>query len=457
MKKTILTMLMCAVCGATFAQMTPEEKAAQKAAQAALKAAEKEAKAEVNKAVKLYNEGAALLVPDPIVKKPRTHEDTLTAMNLFREGEQLLAKALGSGHVAEKQMYEAWLTRKQIANQLMNYNLVKFNKEPFDTVECCQAIINVTTAIENTIKYHKKADETQAQQAKLDAGNVVPMALYMGYRSYFYILMKDIDNAAAALDDYMNYPKRFAHIDPAIADRTPDPSYENLGFNIYLLAYNAKKYDLAEKFYDLASKYDDEQSHNFVLSSRPQMYLLQGDTAKWVKALEDIIETVPNSVNADVAVQNLLAYYGKKSIQSMKEFADKILAKDPNSKMGNYGKGHSLFTEGKFAEALEYFKKSVEIDPDFAEGYNMAGMSLYRLAAENYFTQIDGKKYKTSAEMQAAEEKYVKTYYREAVGFFETCREKVPEQSDMWAGPLQVIYKNLGEKEKAAALDVYTK
>ena len=35
--------------------------------------------------------------------------------------------------------------------------------------------------------------------------------------------------------------------------------------------------------------------------------------------------------------------------------------------------------------------------------------------------------------------------------------EKAPEQPDTWAGPLQTIYRNLGEKEKAAELDAYTK
>lgn len=456
MKKILLSMMMLTIVCSAFAQ-TPEEKAAAKAAAAAQKAAEKKAKDEVAKAKKLFDAGSALLVPDPYTKKARTHEDTLSAMDKFREGEVLLNTALSSGNVPEKQLYESWMTRKMIANHLMNYNLVKFNKEPFDTVECCQSILTVTDGMENIIKYHKKSDEVQAKQAKLEAANVMTMSTYMGYRSYFYVLMKDIENAAKALEDYMAYPNRFAAVCPEIKNATPDPSYENLGFNIYLLSFNAKKYDLAEKFYDIAARYNDEQSHKFVLDSRPQMYLQQGDTAKWIAALEEIIEKEPKSANAEVAVQNLLAYYSKKGNDAMSAFADKILARNPEDKMGNYGKGHSLFAASKFEEALEYFKKTIDADPEFVEGYNMCGMCLYRQAADNYFNKIDGKKFKTQAELNAAEEKLVKSIYRDAIVYFEACREKAPNETSLWAGQLKTIYVNLGEKAKAEEMEQYLK
>ena len=185
------------------------------------------------------------------------------------------------------------------------------------------------------------------------------------------------------------------------------------------------------------------------------MYLQQGDTVKWVAALEEMIKSHPGTQNADIATQNLLAHFSKQGPKAMSDFADKILASDPNSKMANYGKGHSLFSQEKFEEALTYFKKSVELDENFMEGYNMCGMCLYRQAADNYYKHIDGKKYKSQAEVNAAEEKYVKKYYREAAGYFEKCREKAPDQSDLWAGPLQTIYKNIGEKAKAAEFDKY--
>ena len=51
----------------------------------------------------------------------------------------------------------------------------------------------------------------------------------------------------------------------------------------------------------------------------------------------------------------------------------------------------------------------------------------------------------------------MKSLYREAATYFEICREKADDQSDMWAGPLQTIYKNLGENAKAAELDTYLK
>ena len=458
MKRIFLSLVMLAAFGTAFAQMTPEEKAA-------LKAAEKEAKSQVTAGIKLRDEVLALYNANQAenAKGEKANQELITKnveqiKTKSLEAHANLTKALKSGHVAEKQLFDVCKALDDVSTQLLNPELsLAAQNEPFDTVTFAKAVDGVCEGCYGQLEYGNPKNEAQKlplEQAKL---KMPKLLTYRGYLCFFYVENKNLDGSIEAFDKYASFAKDYPKVANEPEVQNPQTPASQFAFNIYFTAYNLKRYDVCDKYYQQALAYPDENSHNFVLSSRPQMYLQQGDTVQWVKALEDMIAAAPESSNADVAIQNLLAYYGKKGSDAMGVFADKILAQNPNNKMANYGKGHSLFSQEKFEEALKYFQKTVEIDPDFVDGYNMSGMSLYRQAAENYYKHIDGKKFKNATELAAAENKYVKDLYRQAVQYFETCREKAPEQPESWAGPLQTIYKNLGEKEKAAELDAYIK
>ena len=458
MKKIFLSMLMLVVAGTASAQMTPEEKAA-------LKAAEKEAKAQMSSGIKLRDEVLTLYNANQteLAKKEKANDEliaknTAAIKEKSMQANELLNKAIKSGHVAEKKMFDACKALDDVSTQLLNPELNKAAEhQAFDTLTFAKAVDGVCDGCYGQIQYGNPKDAIQklpVEQAKLKMPKLLK---YRSYLCFFYVEGKNLDGAIKAYEKYASFAKDYPLVAEEEEVKNPETPASQFAFNIYLTAYNLKRYDVCEKFYELASQFPDEQSHNFVLSSRPQIYLQQGDTANWVKALEEMIIAAPESSNAEVATQNLLAYYEKKGTTSMSAFADKVLARNPGSKVANYGKGFSLFAQEKFTDALPYFKKSIEQDPEYFEASYMAGMCLYRQASENYYKNIDGKKFKTNAELQAAENKYVKDLYREAVGYFEKCRQLVPDQSDTWAGPLQIIYLNLGEKAKAAELDIYTK
>lgn len=457
MKKIFLSLLMLAACGSVFAQ-TPEEKAA-------LKAAQKEAKAQTTQGIKLRDEVTTLYQANQAeeAKGDKKNQSVIDKnVVLIKEkslqANDLLTKALKSGHVAPKQMFDVNKALDDVSTQLLNPELnLAAQKQTFDTLTFAKSVDGVCDGCYGQLEYGNPKDEMQKvvlAQAKL---KMPKLMTYYAYLCIFYTETKNMNGAMEAFDKYAGFAKKYPKVADAEEVKNPQYPVSQFAFNLYYTAYNLKRYDLCEKFYAQALEFPDEGSRNFVISSRPQIYLQQGDTVKWVSALEDMIDADPKSQNAEVATQNLLAYFAKKGNQAMGDFADKMLAKDSNNKMANYGKGHSLFAQEKYGEALPFFKKAVEADPEFVDAYNMCGMALYRQAAENYYKQIDGKKFKTTAELNAAEEKLVKSLYREAATYFEACREKASDKPDLWAGPLQTIYKNLGEKTKAAELDVYTK
>ena len=135
-------------------------------------------------------------------------------------------------------------------------------------------------------------------------------------------------------------------------------------------------------------------------------------------------------------------------------FADDMLSKDPKNTFYLYVKGylyHNLYSklkeEKKDAEAtealnnaIEYYKKTIEVDPNYAEAYSNLGL-VYCIQAqdfsENATTDVNDPKYK---EDQIA----LKKYYENAKPYYEKARELKPDQKDLWIQGLYRVYYNLG-------------
>ncbi len=456
MKKFMLIIFACGFMSTAIAQ-TPEEKAALKAQKEALKAAEKQAKSQMNDGIDLRDAVNQLYTANQAeVAKGEKADKDLIAKNKAAIKEQsmqaldLLTQAIGSGHIAEKKLFDVYKALEDVSAQLLNPELEKAAaKESFDTLTFAKAIDGVSDGCYGVITYGNKKDEIQKPTILADELKMPKLMTYYAYLCQFYIMGKNLSGATDALDKYAGFAKKY----PVIAEdeevKNPSMPISQFAFNIYLTAFNAQEYAICEKYYDLASQYPDEASHNFVLNSRPQMYKEVGDTIKWVQALKDVAHTDPDSEAAENAIQNLLTIFSNRGTAELTKIADELLVQYPNSKVTNYGKGYSLFAQEKYDEGYEYFQKAIQIDPNYANAIYMAGTSKYRNALSNYYKYIDSKKYKTQAEMNQAEETYVKVYFRAAMQHFEQYRDLKPEDVSQWAGPLENIYKNIGMADKA--------
>ena len=448
-----MCMLLLVSVSSAFAQMTPEEKAE-------LKAAQKEAKSQVSQGMKLRDEILMMYAANQTeqAKGEKANKKLITdnkaaIATKSREANELLLTAIGSGHVADKQMFDASKALDDVSSQLLNPELEKAAAhETFDTLAFAKAVDGVCKGCYGVLEHGNKKNELQKPTILQSELKMPKLMTYYAYLCLFYTETKNLKGASDAFDKYANFAQTY----PLVANEPEvvNPQYpiSQFAFNLYYTAYQLKDVASCEKYYPLALKFEDEQSHNFVVSSRPQLYHDMQDTVKWVAALEDVATAYPGTDAGETAIQNLLSIAGHKGNAEMCQKADELLGRFPNSKVANYGKGYSFFAQEKYEDGLTYFQKSVEIDPEYVEGNFMCGMSIYRQALENYYKHIDSKKYKSAAEMNAAEDKYVKTYFRQAKGYFERCRELAPTKVEDWAGPLQNIYKNLGEKDKAAEM-----
>ncbi len=459
MKKFMLTILACGLVSMAMAQ-TPEEKAALKAQKAALKAAQKEAKGQMNDGISLrdavnllYNTNQTERAKGEKANQELIAENEASIKSKSSEALDLLTKALASGHLEEKKLFDTYKALEDVGAQLLNPELNKAAaNQPFDTLTFAKAVDAVSEGCYGVITYGNKKDEMQKPTVLADELKMPKLMTYYAYLCQFYITGKNLPGACDALDKYAAFGKKYPVVAEDEAVKNPSMPISQFAFNIYLTAYNSKDFATCEKYYELASQYSDEASHNFVMSSRPQMYKEQGDTVKWVQALKDVADKNPDSEAAETAIQNLLSIYSNRGNAELTKIADEMLAKYPNSKVTNYGKGYSLFAQEMYDEGYAYFLKSLEIDPNYANAIYMAGTCKYRNALSNYYKYIDSKKYKTQAEMNKAEETYVKSYFRDAQKHFEHLRELKPEDAGQWAGPLENIYKNIGMPEKAAEM-----
>ena len=132
-----------------------------------------------------------------------------------------------------------------------------------------------------------------------------------------------------------------------------------------------------------------------------------------------------------------------------KDLSNKILndaiAKDPNNKMAYAIKGENAMNAKDYDVAIENFKKTVEIDPEFtAVWFNLGvcasskGFDLNEQLSEN-------------GRLTPENDAKVKDALKEAMGYYEKVRQLDPnrEKVSNWPYQLRMIYNALGEKDKA--------
>ena len=207
------------------------------------------------------------------------------------------------------------------------------------------------------------------------------------------------------------------------------------------------------KYYDLALQFDNKDSHNFVLRAKPQMLKEQGKIDEWIVAVKEMIAVSPNSEVGEIGMQQLMSHYNSINKEAVDAYTKELVEKYPDNKMSNYCRGFAYYANEDFDNAIVYFQKSIDIDPEFADGVYNCAYCYYQIALTKA-RAISGKKMKSQAEINKATEE-VKSYFSKAAPYFEKYREMETEDPSKWASPLKVIYNNIGKKEAAAEMDAY--
>lgn len=163
----------------------------------------------------------------------------------------------------------------------------------------------------------------------------------------------------------------------------------------------------------------------------------QGDTVKWIASLKDGIQKYPEH---SFFFGHLIDYYSNNNkYGEAMQFADDMLAKDPSNTFYLYVKGYLYHNMKDYDKAIEFYKKTIDVDPNYAEAYSNLGL-IYCLQAQDFSEKatadVNDPKYK---EDQAT----LKTFYEKARPNYEKARELKPDQKDLWLNGLYRVYYNL--------------
>ena len=193
--------------------------------------------------------------------------------------------------------------------------------------------------------------------------------------------------------------------------------------------------DAVMKYAQYALK--NKENGQFAMQLLTDAYKAKGDTAKWVEKLQEGIVKFPEN---QYFFANLVDYYSS-SNQNDKamQFADDMLAKDPNNKLYLYVKAYLYHNMKDYEKAIEFYKKTLDIDPAYAEACSNLGL-VYLLQAQEYADKapadINDPNYATA---QAE----IKKFYEAAKPYYEKARELKPDQKDLWLQGLYRVYYNL--------------
>lgn len=379
---------------------------------------------------------------DKLVRKAQS----LIEENKLDEAQTVLTEALTSGKT--KKIALVWDVQGDIYQRVFAAELNKAAaSQPLDTMKFAKNLYACIDAYEKC----NELDEDKEFYQK-NKGNAMKFRTFYMYCGQFFFNNRQYSDAFTAYDKWLTYPQtvKLVENEPKILkDSVFDEN--QIAYYACLAAYNDKNYQNVEKYINQALKYDKELET--VRQLRLTTYLEQGDTANWVKSSK---EFALSGVKAETVAQNLLAYYlDKKDEASALAFADELLAKDPNSKIGNYSKGVVLFGQNKFADAVTYFVKTTEIDPTFSDAFYNAGVCYCN---EGYALneKISNNK-KLTAAQNNEEIKKVKAYYEKALPFFLKVKELEPDNVSRWASRLSTVYYIMGDKAKQKEMDALLK
>lgn len=179
------------------------------------------------------------------------------------------------------------------------------------------------------------------------------------------------------------------------------------------------------------------------------IYISKGDNDKAIKAIKDARAEDPEDINLILSEANI--YYKMGDTEKFKDLLEIATEKDPKNPELQYNLGVISAESDHPEEAMAYYKKAIELDPNYVNAYiNSAAIVLGR--EEGLIKEMNGlgtssadnKRYD-----QLREER--QDLYRKAIPFLTKALEINPKSTSA-ATTLMNIYSVLGETDKYKAM-----
>lgn len=208
-----------------------------------------------------------------------------------------------------------------------------------------------------------------------------------------------------------------------------------------------ENYNYVLKHIDLAIK--DEENAESAYEFKAQAQVCLGDTATWLNTLKECAVKFPSNA---YFYQSLIQYYDSKNQQDeLMKFADDMIAREPGNALFTYVKGVILQQNEKQEEAIEWYKKAIEVDPNYESAIGNLAL-CYIQQAQKFSSNEASTNLKDKAKMKKDKE-ILDGYYNQALPLYEKLREIAPSKQHIWLNGLMQCYYNLNMDKKLAELE----
>ena len=353
----------------------------------------------------------------------------------FSKAEQLIKQAMTNPETKDKP--DTWdvagfIQKRRSEKEMESAYLHK----PYDTIQVYKSALNMC-------RYYFKCDDlAQKPDAKgkiknkyrktnsavilAERGNLINGGIYYFNQNK----NKEALEYFAAYVDVAGHPM-FAQDQQVKADTL----LPQIAYYASLAAAKMEDYPSVLKYAPYAE--DNKEVGKYAMEFIATALKAQGDTVKWVAALKKGIRQFPDHA---FFFGHLVDYYSSNNKYSeAMQFADEMLAKDPKNTFYLYVKGYLYHNMKEYDKAIEFYGKTVEVDPTYAEAYSNMGL-IYCLQAQDFSekatTDVNDAKYQE-------DQKTLRSFYEKARPCYEKVRELKPDQKDLWLNGLYRVYYNL--------------
>ena len=363
----------------------------------------------------------------------------------FAKAESLINQALTNPET--KDNADAWdvagfIQRRRSEKEMENAYL----RKPYDTLQVYNSALNMC-------KYYFKCDELaqipnekgkiKNKYRKANAASILAERgnLINGGIQYFNSASQK--EGAAATEDNKKALEFFAtYINIATNQMFEKENLLQTDTVLPQIAYYASLTAAKMEDYPNVLKYapyakNDKEVGKYAMEFISTALKAKGDTINWIASLKEGIQKYPDH---SFFFGHLIDYYSNNNkYDEAMQFADDMLAKNPNNTFYLYVKGYLYHNMKDYDKAIEFYTKTIEVDPNYAEAYSNLGL-IYCLQAQDFSeiatTDVNDSKYK-------ADQVTLKAFYEKARPNYEKARELKPDQKELWLNGLYRVYYNL--------------
>ena len=225
-------------------------------------------------------------------------------------------------------------------------------------------------------------------------------------------------------------------------------------YNMSLCGMLLKNYDMVLSHIEIAMTHPDIAETAFRYKS--VAYLEMGDTATWINLCKEGTVKYPGDA---YFYQSLIQYYDNRNENDkLDALADELIASDPSNPLFVYLKGY--IAQSKYERndakdqldvAIEWYKKTLEVDPNYETALANLGR-CYLQKAQEYSSQQSSTKI-TDKKKLAKDKEILNGYYNQALPLYEKLRSLASDKTNLWLNGLMNCYYNLNMDDKLSELE----